>query len=101
MQPAHVKKEKRKGPSKQTALRIAEVRGAILVGIAHASAVFLDVAPMSAKKAATGSGRADKDEVLKCIRYMIGDETQSMTQDEADAVAIALAAEAMTSKAPF
>lgn len=61
-----------------------------MLGIARALAweagvSFLPVAPMSAKKAATGSGKAKKEDVLAwaCERY--GEVT---SDDEADALAV-------------
>lgn len=49
------------------------------------------ISPLSVKKTVTGSGKAEKDVVAKHVRKLTGYEGEFATDDESDAVAIALA----------
>lgn len=85
--------------SRQTALKIAEVRGGILTALAFCPGVIHDVVSGTAKKALTGNGHADKDMVLLVARRLL--KNVDLTQDEADAVAVAVAVIGRQSEVPF
>lgn len=52
---------------------------------------FEEYAPLTVKKAITGWGRADKEDVAEGIDHFIPEHTKFVTDDESDAVGVALA----------
>lgn len=78
------------GQNRTTAMRVAEVRGAI---IAAASARGLNVheyGPGEVKVAIAGDGRADKQQLTRMIHLLIRLDERARLDDEYDAIAIAL-----------
>jgi crossover junction endodeoxyribonuclease RuvC len=73
----------------QSALRLGEVRGAILAAIAGSGAALRELSPAEAKLGAVGHGTADKDAVARGIRARLA-LTALPAPDAADALALAL-----------
>ena len=51
---------------------------------------WYSIYPVTVKKLITGSGRAEKEEVARCLKYYVGEQTYKC-DDESDAVAVAIA----------
>ena len=51
---------------------------------------WYSIYPVTVKKLITGSGRAEKEEVARCLEYYIGKQTYKC-DDESDAAAVAIA----------
>lgn len=78
------------GKNMQTALTLGEACGIIRAALLCKEAeTIYRIAPKEAKKALTGDGRASKLEVQRHVRMQFG---QDLSEDAADAVAVALAA---------
>jgi crossover junction endodeoxyribonuclease RuvC len=73
----------------QSALRLGEVRGAILAAIARTDATLRELTPAEAKLGAVGHGGADKETVARGVRARLRLATLPAT-DAADALALAL-----------
>lgn len=69
---------------------LAEARGAIVYVCVAAAALVLTVAPASVKKAVTGSGKANKEQVAEILRRRF--RLRNMPEENAaDALGVALA----------
>lgn len=76
--------------NQKTALRVAEVRGAILSTLSAAKVPIREFTPNQVKVAVTGYGRSDKTHVEKMVRVLIQTPSKKMRDDEVDAVAIGI-----------
>jgi crossover junction endodeoxyribonuclease RuvC len=74
----------------RTALILGQVRGAVLVSVAEAGLPLFEYAALEIKKAVTGYGQAEKNQVGVMIRALLRIEDESMEEDAADALACAL-----------
>jgi len=76
--------------NQKTAMRVAEVRGAILATAgARATAVF-EYTPGQIKSAVAGSGSADKKQIMSMVRLLVKIAKPIRLDDEYDAIAIGL-----------
>lgn len=73
----------------QSALRLGEVRGAILSAVASAGVALEEYAPAAVKLAAVGHGAADKETVARGVTLRLG-LARRPSADAADALALAL-----------
>jgi crossover junction endodeoxyribonuclease RuvC len=73
----------------QSAFRLGEARGAVLIAAAEAGVPVFEYAPAAVKLSVVGYGRADKQQMVRgiALRLGVGRATRS---DEADALALAL-----------
>jgi len=78
---------KRATPS--TALSIGQVRGIVLLAAAEHSCTVLGIQPRSVKLALTGSGAADKSQVEKGLRRILGIPGPISPDHAADALGLA------------
>lgn len=74
-----------------SALRIGEVRGAVLAAAARAGAQVVELPPSVAKKALVGNGQAHKTQVAAMVARLLGLEVAPEPLDATDALALALA----------
>jgi crossover junction endodeoxyribonuclease RuvC len=74
----------------KTAMLLGQVRGAVLVGIAGTSCGFFEYSALEIKKAVTGYGQADKEQVLTMVRELLGLEDDRIPLDASDALAAAI-----------
>jgi crossover junction endodeoxyribonuclease RuvC len=74
----------------KTALILGQVRGAVLIAVAEAGLSLFEYSPLEIKKAVTGYGQAEKEQVGTMIRTLLGIEDAAMGEDAADALACAL-----------
>ena len=80
--------------NKKTAMRVAEVRGALLYIAKEKELLIKEINPLEVKVAVGGHGRATKDEVMKMVKMLVEmpDKNKKNSDDELDAIAIAVTA---------
>lgn len=78
----------------KTALKVAEVRGAIMAEAATEGIEIREYHPNSVKIAVTGYGKSDKKQIIYMIEKIIGTEKKIKYDDEYDAIAVAITCEA-------
>lgn len=76
------------GRSARSALALGQARGVALAAAAQAGLPVHEYAPAEVKRAFTGSGRAEKAQMIRTARALFGLEAR--LADEADALAIAV-----------
>lgn len=74
----------------KTALILGQVRGAVLVGLASRKCRVNEYSPMEIKKSVTGYGQADKDQVQRMVKALLGLADDPMPDDASDALAAAI-----------
>lgn len=74
----------------QTTIKMAHVRGAVLMQAAEREIPVLDYSPREIKKLLTGSGRAGKEQVQFAVQRELGLKSVLEPNDVADATAVAL-----------
>ena len=78
------------GVNAQSALRLGETRGSYISAAFMHGLDIKELTPTHVKKAITGHGHADKDQVANAVKYLLGFESKKMPYDVTDALAIAL-----------
>lgn len=78
--------------NQKTALKVAEVRGVILSLSASLNIPVLEFSPQEVKIAVTGYGNADKKAVMKMVPILVSGLKNTSSDDEIDAIAIAISA---------
>ena len=78
--------------NQKTVMRVAEARGVVIYEAARAGLKIFEASPQQIKIATTGSGRADKAQINKMVKMLVKIDNQKSSDDELDAVAIALTA---------
>lgn len=76
----------------QSALKLGQVRGAVMVTCAAAGVPLLEFSPAEVKTAVAGYGRAEKRQVQAMVKAILGLGTLPSPFDAADALALALCA---------
>ena len=74
----------------KTALLLGQVRGAVLVAIAASGCGFFEYSALEIKKAVTGYGQADKEQVMTMVRSLLDLEDDRIPLDASDALAAAI-----------
>jgi crossover junction endodeoxyribonuclease RuvC len=74
--------------NQKTAMRVAEVRGAILSSAAAHGLPVFEYTPGEVKSAAAGSGRADKKQIASMLHLLVHIPHVIKLDDEYDAIAI-------------
>ena len=74
--------------NQKTAMRVAEVRGALIASAAERDIPIFEYGPGEVKSATTGSGRADKEQVARMLHLLVKIEKKITHDDEYDAIAI-------------
>jgi crossover junction endodeoxyribonuclease RuvC len=83
----------------KTTLLLGHARAAAIVAIANNNIPVFEYEPNKIKKALTGAGHANKDQIYKMLKLLLPNANPK-TEDEADAIAIAMA-HTNTSKLKF
>jgi crossover junction endodeoxyribonuclease RuvC len=78
------------GADARTALFVGQARGAVLVACAHADVSCAEYAPATVKQAVCGYGRADKAQVQRMVRAILGLAEAPSPSHAADALAVAI-----------
>jgi len=73
----------------KTALILGQVRGAALIAISSQDLPLFEYSPLEIKKAVTGYGQADKNQVSLMIRTLLNIEDSQMETDASDALGTA------------
>jgi crossover junction endodeoxyribonuclease RuvC len=73
----------------QSAFRLGEARGAVLIAAAEVGVPVFEYAPAAVKLAVVGYGRADKEQIMRGVALRLGVPPADRA-DEADALALAL-----------
>lgn len=74
----------------KTALRLAEVRGVVLLAAAQANVPVHSYSPREVKSSVAGYGQASKQQMQVMVRAMLGMSDTPEPADAADALAVAL-----------
>ncbi|MBI5400939.1 MAG: crossover junction endodeoxyribonuclease RuvC [Candidatus Yonathbacteria bacterium] len=76
--------------NQKTAMRVAEVRGAILYQARLLGLEVCEYTPLQIKVATTGYGKATKEQVMAMVRRLVSEAESIKQDDEMDAIAIGL-----------
>jgi crossover junction endodeoxyribonuclease RuvC len=80
--------------NQKTAMRVAEVRGALILTASNASVPIKEFTPKQVKIAVTGDGGASKNQVMQMLPRLISIDKEIQYDDEYDAIAVGLTASA-------
>jgi crossover junction endodeoxyribonuclease RuvC len=78
------------GADARTALSVGQARGVVLVASALAGVECAEYSPARVKQAVCGYGRAEKDQVQRMVRAILGLGEPPKSTHEADALAVAI-----------
>jgi crossover junction endodeoxyribonuclease RuvC len=78
------------GADARTALSVGQARGAVLVAAAALGVECAEYPPARVKQAVCGYGRAEKAQVQRMVRAILGLETNPTPNHAADALAVAI-----------
>jgi crossover junction endodeoxyribonuclease RuvC len=73
----------------KTALTLGQVRGAALVAISSRKKTLFEYSPLEVKKAVTGYGQADKNQMITMIKALLEIDDDKLETDAADALSVA------------
>ncbi|MFA5792033.1 MAG: crossover junction endodeoxyribonuclease RuvC [Candidatus Paceibacterota bacterium] len=76
----------------KTVMHVAEARGVVIYEAVCAGMEVFEASPPQIKIATTGYGRANKDQIMKMVRVLVDINKNKTSDDELDAIAIALTA---------
>ncbi len=74
----------------RTALILGQVRGAVLVAVASYECTLYEYSALEIKKAVTGYGQADKNQVSVMVKTLLNIDDDHMAFDASDALAAAI-----------
>ena len=74
----------------KSAIRLGEARGVAVAAATAGLGEYYEYSPRSVKQAVVGFGGAPKDQVKRMIRRLLGINTADLTEDAADALAVAI-----------
>ena len=75
----------------KSAMPVSEARGVILLTIAKKKLPVFELTPLQAKMAITGYGRADKKQMQRMVKEILGLKEIPKPDDAADALGLAIA----------
>jgi crossover junction endodeoxyribonuclease RuvC len=78
------------GADARIALSVGQARGAVLVAAANAGVACCEYAPARVKQAVCGYGRADKAQVQRMVKMILGLPDIPTPNHAADALAVAI-----------
>jgi crossover junction endodeoxyribonuclease RuvC len=78
--------------NQKTVMHVAEARGVVVYEAANAGLKIFEASPPQIKIATTGYGRANKDQIMKMVKILVDVDKMKTSDDELDAIAIALTA---------
>lgn len=73
-----------------TAMAVSQARGVVILAAAYYQIPVTELSPTTVKQSITGYGRASKKEIAKMINLLLRPTKQHRTDDEYDAIGIAL-----------
>jgi crossover junction endodeoxyribonuclease RuvC len=78
------------GVDARTALSVGQARGAVLVACARAGVDCAEYPPARVKQAVCGYGRAEKRQIQKMVKAILGLQSEPTPTHAADALAVAI-----------
>jgi crossover junction endodeoxyribonuclease RuvC len=78
------------GVDARTALSVGQARGAIMVAAANAGVACAEYSPARVKQVVCGYGRAEKQQMQRMVKVILGLEAEPATSHAADALAVAI-----------
>jgi len=78
--------------NQKTVMHVAEARGVVIYEAAQVGLKIFEASPPQIKIATTGYGRSDKMQINKMVKILVELDKSKASDDELDAVAIALTA---------
>jgi crossover junction endodeoxyribonuclease RuvC len=78
------------GADARTALVVGQARGAVLVACASADVHCAEYPPATVKQAVCGYGRAEKEQVQRMVKAILGLDQKPTPHHAADALAVAI-----------
>ena len=78
--------------NQKTVMRVAEVRGVIIYEAIQAGLKIFEASPPQIKMATTGYGKANKEQIMKMVKILVEIDKNKASDDELDAIAIAITA---------
>lgn len=78
--------------NQKTVMQVAEVRGVIIYEAIQAGLKIFEASPPQIKIATTGYGKANKEQIMKMVKILVEIDKNKASDDELDAVAIAITA---------
>lgn len=78
-----------------TAMAVGQARGAALIAVGQAHLPIIELTPTAIKQAVAGYGRADKAQMQRMVKTLLRLPHIPASDDEADAMAVALCAASM------
>ncbi|HXG75147.1 MAG TPA: crossover junction endodeoxyribonuclease RuvC [Gaiellaceae bacterium] len=78
------------GADARIALSVGQARGAVLVAAASAGVACAEYAPARVKQTLCGYGRAEKQQMQRMVRIVLGLDAEPRSSHEADALAVAI-----------
>ena len=78
------------GADARIALSVGQARGAVLVAAASAGVDCTEYAPARVKQTVCGYGRAEKAQMQRMVKMILGLDSEPGTSHEADAYAVAI-----------
>lgn len=79
----------------KTALPVSEARGVLLLVVAKQKILTIELTPLQVKMAVTGYGRADKKQMQRMVKEILGLQEIPKPDDAADALSLAIAYSAL------
>lgn len=76
--------------NQKTIMSVGEMRGVIMLTLANHNLPILEFTPLQVKQSLSGYGRADKKQVQRMIRLILGIKEEIRPDDATDALAIAI-----------
>lgn len=76
----------------KTVMHVAEARGVVIYESICAGLKIFEASPPQIKTATTGYGASDKTQVMKMVKILVEIDNSKKSDDELDAIAIALTA---------
>lgn len=76
--------------NQKTVMHVSETRGVIIYEAVQAELEILEYSPPQIKSAVTGDGKADKEQVMKMVKILVDIDKTKKSDDELDAIAVAL-----------
>ena len=75
-------------------MHVAEVRGVVIYECKSHGLKIFEASPPQIKIATTGYGKATKEQIMKMVKMLVDIDNTKKSDDELDAIAIALTASA-------
>ncbi len=78
--------------NQKTVMHVAEVRGVVIYEASLLNLKIFEASPPQIKIATTGYGKANKEQVMKMVKILVNIDNNKKSDDELDAIAVALTA---------